>query len=438
MAAAAEQVAALVGIVRHVVELVGPAGIPPDELPLPGADHAHGAVLVEHVDALPRADRPIRQQRRERPAGQARRHAIARTDVLEERRQPVVLGEQFPVDAPRGYVARPADETGHLDAGVEHVLRPGRVALSEQAVVAHVHAVVADEHHQRVAPQVPGFEPVEEPSDVAVHPLDRREVAGQVLPAPLRFDPRGLVAERPRFVGSGHGLERAVLVVVVPGVRRMVLASPRRVGRGEMDVQAERPLRVRLAIEELERVVREEVRGVGVVHRQAAVLHHGHLVVVGRAVGHGVPGLEAAPRRQAVAQVPLARQAGVVAEVRQQLGVGRHAGEEVLAVGRDRAVESAGAGVRLPVEEVVDAVLGGDASGQEGRPGGRADRGRAEEAVETDSFARQPVEVRRPDLRVAGAAHRPGALVVRQDDQDVGAAGVAAGHGSAPRPATPP
>ena len=224
-------------------------------------------------------------------------------------------------------------------------------------------------------------------------------------------------------------MEGTVRVVVVPEVGGVVFASPRRVGGGEVNGEAEWVLRVGPGVEELERVVDEQVRGVAaLVFPDLAVFHHGYHVVARPAVGHGVPRPEAGAWREAVAQVPLAGKAGVVAEAGEQFGVGLHALKKRDAVGGNRLVQSRVAGVGLPVQEVVNPVLRRDATGEDRRPGRRTDRRGAEEIVEPDAFARQPVQVRRADLGIAGAAHGPGTLVVGQDEQDVGAVGVAAGH----------
>lgn len=63
---------------------------------------------------------------------------------------------------------------------------------------------------------------------------------------------------------------------------------------------------------------------------------------------------------------------------------------------------------------------------------GRADGRGAEEVVEADTARRKPVEVGRNHLIVAGAAHSPCALVVAQNEQNVGACGVSACHRVSP------
>src|SRR6185312_17261534 len=49
----------------------------------------------------------------------------------------------------------------------------------------------------------------------------------------------------------------------------------------------------------------------------------------------------------------------------------------------------------------------------------RTDGRRAEEVIEAHAVLRKAIEIRRADLGIAGAAERPGALVVAEDEQDV-------------------
>ena len=181
----AEQILSFLRIVGHVVEFVGSGGVAPDELPLPRADHAYGSVFVEHVDALALGDRPPLEEGCEGTAGQAVGHAVRLAEVLQERWQPIVLAKKIGVDHTRRHVTRPANQAGHLHAGVEHVLRPGGVALAVQAVVAHVHAVVAHEDDEGVFRHAVFVEPIQQSPDVAVHAVERGEVAGQLAPSLL-------------------------------------------------------------------------------------------------------------------------------------------------------------------------------------------------------------------------------------------------------------
>ena len=61
-------------------------------------------------------------------------------------------------------------------------------------------------------------------------------------------------------------------------------------------------------------------------------------------------------------------------------------------------------------------------SGQDAGPAGGADRGGHEGAIEPNALAGQPVDVRRPDDRVAGAAERVETLIVGQDEKEIRAA----------------
>ena len=173
----------------------------------------------------------------------------------------------------------------------------------------------------------------------------------------------------------------------------MVLASPWLVRRRVVDGEAERPFFADLLRQELQRVVGEQLRCIGFVLVETTVCHDGHVEIAGAAVGHGVPGIETASRFEAVAEMPLAGQAGVVAAVTKQFRVGRHPEQELHAVRRHLAVEPGVARVRLPHQGVVHAVLGRDPAGQNRRAGRRADRRCAEEVVEEDPFPCQPVQV---------------------------------------------
>ena len=69
--------------------------------------------------------------------------------MLEERREHVVGARKAFRHSTRRDPAGLGHDAGHLDGGVVHVLRAGTVALSPDAVVAAIHAVVAHEDHER-------------------------------------------------------------------------------------------------------------------------------------------------------------------------------------------------------------------------------------------------------------------------------------------------
>ena len=93
--------------------------------------------------------------------------------------------------------------------------------------------------------------------------------------------------------------------------------------------------------------------------------------------------------------------------------------EEVRIVGRARGVS---AGERLRPQPVVDAVGRRHPPGGEARAGRRADRGGAEEVLEGGALPLEPIERRGVQLGHP-RAHRPGALVVGDQQQHVRAGG---------------
>ena len=74
-------------------------------------------------------------------------------------------------------------------------------------------------------------------------------------------------------------------------------------------------------------------------------------------------------------------------------------------------------------QPVVHPVLGGDFSRENGHTGGGTDRGGAERAVEPGASGGQLIQVGRADFAVPRAAHPPMAVVVGEDEQDVGTFG---------------
>ena len=72
------------------------------------------------------------------------------------------------------------------------------------------------------------------------------------------------------------------------------------------------------------------------------------------------------------------------------------------------------------LEPVVDANLGGRAPGQEAGPRGGADGTRGEGIGEANAFRCQPVQVGRLQFAVAIASIRPLAVVVGEEEKDIG------------------
>ena len=75
----------------------------------------------------------------------------------------------------------------------------------------------------------------------------------------------------------------------------------------------------------------------------------------------------------------------------------------------------------MPLSDpVVDSVLRGDPSGQKGRAAGRADRRGDEEIVKAHAGLGDAVNCWSADFRVAVATGGPRALVVAENEDDVG------------------
>ena len=68
---------------------------------------------------------------------------------------------------------------------------------------------------------------------------------------------------------------------------------------------------------------------------------------------------------------------------------------------------------------VLHAVGGRNAACEQAGPGGRADRGCAEEVFETDSPGRQPIQIRGINIGVACTAHGPGTLIIREYKKNI-------------------
>ena len=123
-----------------------------------------------------------------------------------------------------------------------------------------------------------------------------------------------------------------------------------------------------------------------------------------------VPMRKAVLRELAVPEVPLATQPADPAIVSEDVGVSDLAGE----------ISGCGLADVALSDPVVDPVLRGDATGQKGRAAGRADWRGDEEIVKAHAGLGDAVDCRGADFRVAITAGGPGALVVAEDEDDVG------------------
>ena len=116
-------------------------------------------------------------------------------------------------------------------------------------------------------------------------------------------------------------------------------------------------------------------------------------------------------RMQVVAQVPFTGEAGGIADLGQDLRQGAELPDGGVSLVADL-------GRRGNVD--VHAVLGGHEARQEGCAAGGTDGVIAIGTIEPQALRRQPVNIRGANLFVAVAAEGPGAMVVGEDEDQVG------------------
>ncbi len=307
-------------------------------------------------------------------------------------------------------------------------------------------AVVAEDvEDQRVLPEPPRVDAVDQPPDLGVGMLDE---AGEDLHQPLLERPLALRDRVPRRhrrvprrqLGPRRDHPHLQLPLVGPlaigipaaGELALVLLRPllehvvRPVHAARRPVHEERLVRVEGApvVEPRQRLVhqiRGQVIARVVVRRldRVVVLGQPRLVLRGLAAEEAVEILEAVAVRPAVLRpdrrrlghrrvVPLAEGRGMVAVLLQHLGDRRR-------VLRDDP------GIAVPGHRPLGDRPRPDAGmvppGEQRRPGRRADRGGVEPGI-GDALRRQPVQRRGMHLAAEGLGH-PEADVVEQHDQDV-------------------
>ena len=123
-----------------------------------------------------------------------------------------------------------------------------------------------------------------------------------------------------------------------------------------------------------------------------------------------VPVRKAVLGELAVPEVPLAAQAADPAVCSEDVGVSHLAGE----------ISGCGVADVALSDPVVDPVLRGNPPGQKGRAAGRADWRGDEEIVKAHAGLGDAVDCWSADFRVAVTAGGPRALVVAEDEDDVG------------------
>ena len=357
---------------------------------------------------------------------------VVHAGIAQQRGHHIVLAQQAVAHEVLRHTARHRRQRGDFHRRVVHIRRVCAVALAPNAVMPHAHAVVRHEHNQRAFAQSVRLQPVEYAPDVAIHLGYGGEVAAQRDPAVLRrvadCRSRWLFGELIRVHRLvRHGVEGAVVVEIVEHGVGVFVASPRRVRRGVMHIQRERRVRTELPVQEIERVVGDDVGNILVGLRALAVENHRRGVVVSAAGGMHIPERKARAPQRRMPDVPLAAKSALVAVLREQLDVCRLSRDVVdfqAVVGQEGGIARA--------QEVLHAVLRRDAPGEYRRARRRANGRRAEEIIEANTRRRQPIEIGRNHLVIPGAAHSPSPLVIAQDKQNVRTVGVGAWHGGAP------
>ncbi len=334
-------------------------------------------------------------------------HPVRRGDAAQPQRRrrdvDVIDRERPPPAHPVVAAPPPADDERHPDR-----LLPGR-GLEELPVRPVQVAVVREEDDVRVVGQPRLVERDAEAPEVPVEVLDLRVVAGQFAPRPLhdarhvrhvgaQVDPSGRVPRHPfggRDVGVVRRLHREDREEGLPPARGALPPALAQVGDGEVGQRVglvagqaivERPLpratvdpRIPLAVVVLVAGPRVEV---------ATPLRR-HDV-------HGAPPVTLVP----AVEVPLAEVGGLVAGPFEDGGDGRLAGRQGIFVARHALMRVAAGQQRAAV------------GGAEGRAG---DRGGADQPL-----GRQPVEVRRVQVRVAHVPLGLRPVLVAEDPEDIG------------------
>ena len=205
-------------------------GVAVDILPLLGTHHAHRAVFVEDHYVVPHAGFFSGEQGGEAYAGQGGVGGTGESRPFEDGGEQIVVADKLFAHGTLPGAARVAPDQGHLHRRVVHIHGEGAVALAEDAVMAHAHAVV-----QGIGQLARGLQGVEDPTDARVHGGDGREIPLQIGAAEDRHLFGCLILQVAPGVGRhvGHRGEGTAVVQVVKR-RRVMLPLPGGVGRGVM------------------------------------------------------------------------------------------------------------------------------------------------------------------------------------------------------------
>ena len=273
-------------------------------------------------------------------------------------------------------------------------------------MVAAAETVIAGEYDQGLLSQSQLLQSVEKPSYVRVHRRHRGEIPLQHLPVVQTALAQALPL-RPRMDRLLRAGIEAAVVIRVHQILRM--AGPRTVRGGVVHAQIEWILIFGALTQKTQGVVGDQVGDVSRLGHQLAISNHRRAVVVATPRLMYVPVVEAVLHQLAVAQMPFAAQPAPPPMLGQYVGV-RHFPLQI--GGRVRPhVPSA--------DPVVDAMLGGNPSGQEIRPARRAHRRCCEEVLEPHARGCDPVDAGGADLLVPVTPRSPGPLVVGEDEEDV-------------------
>ena len=433
------------------------------QLPLAGADHAHGAVLIVYHHLVAEGIAFARQHAGKGASGQLLLGLIGHAAHFKQGGHEIIVAHHGLADHALGDVPRPGKDARHLDAGFIHVHGIGAVALAHDAVMAHVAAVIAGEHDHRAVQQAVGLQPVEDAAHVRIHGRDRRVIAALALAAvgqPGFADGRVIGMDKADAgmrllfpigkgdIAIGHpgvdilkgdGIEGAVAIQLVI-LLGMAFLRPGGMRRGKVHSQAEGLLLI-ADIQEAQGVIGNVVGHIAVaLHGHFAVFQHNGEHIVFAAVGRGAPIGKPGLGGKAIAHVPLAGQAALVARIGQIIGKGvlaaqivdgavaleGYARPDVLKRGILHAEALAQllgqhAFIQQPLgQPIVHAVLGGNLPGIDAHARGRADGRHAKQVFHAHAHGGQTIQIGGVDFAVAGAVHGPCAHIVGHDEKQVG------------------
>ena len=212
---------------------------------------------------------------------------------------------------------------------------------------------------------------------------------------------------------------KGTVVIQFQNVRPVLLMLPWGVRRGIVQGQQKGLGRVRIDI--FHAVIGEEIGYIFVSELRLTVHADRSLLIAAAAVQMHRPFLKALARAQAVAHMPFADEAHVIARFPERIEDRRHTGKVIDGLGFGGILHALGQMISRNVaraQPVVNAVRRGEATGDDGAAGRRADRRGAEEIGKACALVDQLIEVGRDELgRIL--AQRPCALIIGQNENDI-------------------